>query len=52
MAVSDYYHHGNDLLWKKHMGDQEKPQNWTMVNYPWYFKKPKREGKRRTTAIL
>jgi hypothetical protein len=21
MAVSDYYHHGNDLLWKKHMGD-------------------------------
>ena len=37
MAVSDYYHHGNDLLWKKHMGDQEKPQNWQMYLYPWYF---------------
>jgi len=42
MAVSDYYHHGNDLLWKKHMGDQEKPQNWEMVYYPWYYPKPKR----------
>lgn len=39
MAVSDHYHHGNDLLWKKHMGDQEKPQNWDMDYYPWYFKK-------------
>ena len=42
MAVSDYYHHGNDLLWKKHMGDQEKPQNWDMGYYPWYYPKPKR----------
>ena len=42
MAVSDYYHHGNDLLWKKHMGDQEKPKNWDMVYYPWYYPKPKR----------
>jgi hypothetical protein len=36
MAVSDYYHTGNDLLWKKHMGDQEKPQGWGMGYYPWY----------------
>lgn len=35
MAVSDYYHHGNDLLWKKHMGDQEKPKNWNMRYYHW-----------------
>lgn len=27
MAVKDYYHNGNDLLWKKHMGDQEKPRD-------------------------
>ena len=27
MAVSDY-HEGNDLLWKKFMGDQEKPEDW------------------------
>ena len=39
MAVSDYYHHGNDLMWKKHMHDQEKPQNWDMDYYPWHFKK-------------
>jgi hypothetical protein len=37
-AVSDYYHNGNDLLWKKHMGDQEKPANWKMRRYPFYFK--------------
>jgi len=42
MAVSDYYHHSNDLLWKKHMGDQEKPKNWKMAFYAWYFTKPKR----------
>ena len=41
MAVSDYYHTGNDLLWKKYMGDQEKPQNWQMKRYSWYRKKPK-----------
>ena len=45
-AVSDYYHHGNDLLWKKHMGDLEKPTNWRMGFYPWYFKKQNRPGKR------
>jgi hypothetical protein len=44
MAVSDFYHHGTDLLWKKHMGDQEKPQNWQMGFYPWYFHKHKRPG--------
>ena len=42
MAVKDYYHNGNDLLWKKHMGDQEKPENWDMGYYPWYFRKQKR----------
>jgi hypothetical protein len=52
MAVSDYLHTGNDLLWKKHMGDQEKPQNWNIHYYPWYFPKPKRRGKRRTSATL
>jgi hypothetical protein len=41
MAVSDYYHTGNDLLWKKYMSDQEKPQNWQMKRYSWYRKKPK-----------
>ena len=28
MAVSDY-HDGNDLLWKKLYGDQEKPADWS-----------------------
>ena len=28
MAVSDYFQ-GNDLLWKKIYGDQEKPADWT-----------------------
>jgi hypothetical protein len=28
MAVSDYCQ-GNDLLWKKLMGDQEKPADWS-----------------------
>jgi len=42
MAVKDYYHNGNDLLWKKHMGNQEKPANWKMYGYEWYFKKQKR----------
>ncbi len=43
MAVSDYCNTGNDLLWKKHMGDQEKPKNWDMYDYLWYFNvtKPK-----------
>ena len=39
VAVSDYYHTGNDLLWKKHMGDQEKPENWDIERYPWYLTK-------------
>jgi hypothetical protein len=37
MAVSDYCNTGNDLLWKKHMGDQEKPKNWDIGYYPWYI---------------
>jgi hypothetical protein len=52
MAVSDYYHTGNDLLWKKHMGDQEKPKIWDIDYYSWYFPKTKRHGKRRTSASL
>jgi len=28
IASSDYYHTGNDLLWKKIHGDQEKPEDW------------------------
>jgi hypothetical protein len=40
-AVSDYSTTGHDLLWKKHMGDQEKPQDWRMRRYPWYRKKQK-----------
>ena len=27
MAVSDYFQ-GNDLLWQKYYGDQEKPEDW------------------------
>ncbi len=42
MAVSDYYHHGNDLLWKKHMGDQPKPKRWDMDHCVWYCTKAKR----------
>jgi hypothetical protein len=42
MAVSDYCNNGNDLLLKKHMGNQEKPKNWEMGFYPWYVTKPKR----------
>jgi hypothetical protein len=42
MALKDYYHTGNDLLWKKHMGDQKKPKNWNMGFYPWYYKKQNR----------
>ena len=49
MAVSDYFHTGNDLLWKKHMGDQEKPKNWKMGFYPWYVKKQNRPRKRKTS---
>jgi hypothetical protein len=42
-AVKDYTHGGEDLLWKKHMGDQPKPSNWKRRYYPWYFPaKPKR----------
>ena len=49
MAVSDYYHHGNDLLWRKHMGEQEKPANWDMLYYPWYrTNKIRRRNRRRS----
>jgi len=37
MAVSDYCKTGNDLLWKKHMGDREKPENWDIERYDWYL---------------
>ncbi len=47
MAVSDYYHTGNDLRWKKHMGDQEKPKNWDMGFYAWYVHKQNRPRKRK-----
>lgn len=51
IAVSDYYHTGNDLLWKKYMGDREKPQNWDIEDYYWYLTKRKppylRKRKRR-----
>ena len=43
VAVSDYYETGNDLLWKKHMGDREKPQNWDIERYYWYLTKRKPE---------
>jgi hypothetical protein len=49
MAVKDYYHTGNDLLWKKHRGDQEKPKNWDMGFYPWYYVQHKRRRKRKTS---
>ena len=39
MAVSDYCDTGNDLLWKKHMGDKEKPENWDIERYHWYLTK-------------
>lgn len=39
MAVSDYCHTGNDLLWKKHMGDREKPRIWDIERYDWYLTK-------------
>jgi hypothetical protein len=41
-AVSDYFYNGNDLLWKKHMGDQEKSKNWEMWRYSWYSKEKRR----------
>ena len=48
VAVQDYSHGGEDLLWKKHMGEQEKPQAWEMYHYSWYFPTPvKANGRRR-----
>jgi hypothetical protein len=51
MAVSDYCDTGNDLLWKKHMGNREKPKNWDIERYAWYLTKRKpqylRKRKRR-----
>jgi hypothetical protein len=49
-AVSDYSHGGEDLLWKKHMGDQQKPANWNMYRYPWYFEKPVQPRKGRAAG--
>ena len=46
VASPDYYHNGNDLLWKKHVGDQEKPENWNMEDYPWYRQRTQRKPKR------
>jgi hypothetical protein len=47
IASKDYYHTGNDLLWKKHMGIQEKPENWDMNDYSWYLNRTaKRRGKK------
>ena len=43
VAVSDYYDTGNDLLWKKHMGDRAKPENWDIERYYWYLTKRKPE---------
>jgi hypothetical protein len=46
VASPDYYHNGNDLLWKKHMGDREKPQDWDMDDYSWYRQRTQRKPKR------
>ena len=46
-AKSDYLHGGSDLLWQKHMGDREKPQNWNIENYPWYVTDRTKRRKRR-----
>ena len=48
-AVSDYSHGGEDLLWKKHMGDQPKPANWDIRFYPWYVGKRGRTKKQRAS---
>jgi hypothetical protein len=45
MAFKDYYHQGNDLLWKKHMGNREKPQNWDMDRYHFYLTRQTPEGR-------
>ena len=47
MASSDYYHNGNDLLWKKHMGDREKPENWEIDRYHFYLTRQTPEGRLR-----
>jgi len=44
MASSDYYHNGNDLLWKKHMGEREKPQNWDIDGYHFYLTRQTPQG--------
>ena len=50
VAVQDYYHGGDDLLWKKHMGDREKPQNWNMYHYSWYVPASTKANHRRRSA--
>jgi hypothetical protein len=42
MAVSDYCRTGNDLIWKKHMGDQEKPKYWDIGISTWYINPKKK----------
>jgi hypothetical protein len=44
-AHSDYYQNGNDLLWQKHMGDREKPQNWEMDRYHFYLTRQTPKGR-------
>jgi hypothetical protein len=39
MAVSDYCDTSDDLLWRKHVGDQEKPKNSDIEDYHWYLTK-------------
>jgi hypothetical protein len=46
VAQSDFQH-GNDLLWKKHMGEAEKPENWDIRRYPWYRQKSPHLRKRK-----
>ena len=45
VAQSDFQN-GNDLLWKKHMCNQEKPAIWDMDHYSWYPKRKKRRVKK------
>ena len=51
-AVRDYTHGGEDLLWKKHMGDQPKPADWDIDDYPWYSKKSTRRRHGRNPSPL
>src|SRR5687767_14878430 len=50
VAVQDYRHGGEDLLWKKHMDDQPKPHNWNMYHYAWYFPPREKSNRQRQPA--